>query len=107
MKQSIQNIQNILRSVQKRYLRDGLEIVGIFGSLARGGAGKYSDIDIAYRTHKDTFDLAFRGGFAKLLRIQEMQQELEKHLKRRVDLVSIDHGSPKLREEIERGIIYV
>ncbi|MDQ7047597.1 MAG: nucleotidyltransferase domain-containing protein [Sulfurovum sp.] len=35
---------------------EGFEVIGIFGSYARGNADKYSDIDIAYKLDFDTFD---------------------------------------------------
>ena len=62
--------------MKNQYKSEGFEMVGVFGSYARGTADKYSDIDIAYNLDYETFNQKFRGGFAKLLRIEEIKQEL-------------------------------
>ncbi len=107
MKQSTAQIERILAHAKHRYREEGIELLGIFGSYAEGRADSYSDIDIAYRTNRTLFDRTFQGGFAKLLRLSEIKQELEKLLKRRIDLVSIDHGNQRFKEEIERNMICV
>ncbi len=43
MKNTIQNITS-LTSEKKKYMLEGFEIIGIFGSYARGNANKYSDV---------------------------------------------------------------
>ena len=100
-------IQNILTDAKKRYLSDGVELLGIFGSYTRGKADIYSDIDIAYRVDRERFDQAFRGGFAKLLRLKEIKEELEKRLRCKIDLVPLEHSAPRAKEEILKELVYV
>ena len=107
MKQNISTIQNILSDAKKRYLSDGIELLGIFGSYAQGKADVYSDIDIAYRVDREMFDHTFHGGFAKLLRLKEIKQELEKRLRCKIDLVSVEHSSARFKEEIFRKLVHV
>ncbi len=62
---------------------------GIFGSYARGEQKSGSDIDIIIRSPKG---MGF--GFAGI------QMELEKKLKKKVDLVTYKYLSPYLRDKI-------
>ena len=107
MKNTIQNIRLLISEKKKKYLQEGFEIIGIFGSYARGNANKYSDVDIAYTLDFETFDKQFKGGFSKLLRIKEIKGELQKLLHLKVDLVSINSNNVKFKENIERDMLYV
>ncbi|MBI2172976.1 MAG: nucleotidyltransferase family protein [Candidatus Aenigmarchaeota archaeon] len=62
----------------------------LFGSYARGTVKKTSDIDILIDIRKDISLLDFVG----------IKLELEKALKRRVDLVEYDTVKPLIREKI-------
>ncbi|MEA3418611.1 MAG: nucleotidyltransferase domain-containing protein [Campylobacterota bacterium] len=107
MKNSIQNITLLISDKKRQYLQEGFEIVGIFGSYAQGGANKYSDIDIAYKLDFDTFDKQFKGGFSKLLRIEEIKDELQKLLHLKVDLVSMNSDNMKFQNKIKKDMLYV
>lgn len=72
--------------------------IGIFGSFARGDSKPESDIDILYN-FRDTI------GLFKLVGIQN---ELERKLNKKVDLVSEKYTHPKLKPNIlsDLKIIY-
>ena len=72
--------------------------IGIFGSVAHGENTSESDIDILY-DFQDTI------GLFKLVRLQN---ELEKKLNKKVDLVSEKYTHPKLKPQIlnDLKIIY-
>lgn len=72
--------------------------IGIFGSFARGEATEKSDIDILY-----SFE-----NIIGLFKLIELQQDLEKKLKKKVDLVSEKYVNPKLKPYIlnDLKIIY-
>lgn len=72
--------------------------IGIFGSFARNEATENSDIDILY-SFENTI------GLFKLI---ELQQELEKNLNTKVDLVSERYINPNLKSYIlnDLKIIY-
>jgi predicted nucleotidyltransferase len=72
--------------------------IGIFGSVARGMDTPGSDIDILY-IFRDTI------GMFKLIKLQN---ELEKLLNKKVDLVSDKYAHPKLKSQIlnDLKIIY-
>jgi len=107
MKNTIQNIASLISDKKKQYLQEGFEIVGIFGSYARGNASKYSDVDIAYKLDYATFDKQFKGGFSKLLRIEEIKDELQKLLHLKVDLISMNSDNIRFKKKIEKDMLYV
>jgi len=67
----------------------GIKKAGIFGSYARGEQKKKSDIDILIQPSKH-MGFAFFG----------LAMELQKILKKRVDLATYDGLNPRLRETI-------
>jgi predicted nucleotidyltransferase len=73
-------------------------MIGIFGSVARGGNTEDSDIDILYRL-KDTVGL---------FRLVRMKNDLEEKLNKKVDLVSEKYLHPKLKQDVinDLKIIY-
>jgi predicted nucleotidyltransferase len=107
MKNRIQNILLLISDRKQKYINEGFELVGIFGSYAKGNADRYSDIDIAYSLDRDTFDKQFKGGFAKLLRIKEIQKELEQLLHLQVDLISMNSSNDYFKEKIKKDMLYV
>ena len=74
------------------------DLIGIFGSVARGENTSGSDIDILYRL-KDTVNLF------TLLAIKD---DLERKLHKKVDLVSEKYANPRLKPYIlnDLKIIY-
>ena len=75
-----------IKKFKEKLSNEGIEIVGIFGSLARGEADEFSDIDIAYKLTKKFFQ-KYKDGFSQLIRLEEIKKELKKELKKKVDLV--------------------
>ncbi len=63
---------------------------GIFGSYARGEQKKKSDIDILIKIHND----------ASLMTLISLKMELEKIIKRKVDLVEYETIRKELKEQI-------
>jgi len=76
-----------LKKLKPTYEKEGLTLLGLFGSYARNTQTKFSDIDIAYKLDYDKFSLNYRGGFAKLLRIDTIKEELQTIFKTPIDLV--------------------
>ena len=70
--------------------RNGVSMVGLFGSQARGTAGAHSDIDLLVRFAKAT----------SLLAAIALGQELESTLGRSVDLLTEASLHPQLRTNI-------
>jgi predicted nucleotidyltransferase len=96
-----------IKVISKKYLDEGVEIVGIFGSVARGNDDIFSDIDITYKLNHKLFFQRYRDGFSQAVRLQDIKDELEQLLKRRVDFISLSSSSEELKKEILKDIIYV
>ncbi len=107
MKQTLNQIKNLITTVNNRYKLEGFTIVGIFGSYAKNSANSYNDIDIAYMLDPITFNTRYQGGYAKLLRIEEIKNELQKLLQLKVDLSSLNSGNVKFNENIKKDMVYV
>lgn len=71
--------------------------IGIFGSAVRGELKRGSDVDILV-----DFDEA-----PDLLTFIELERYLERHLRKKVDLVDREGLRPQLRERILNEVLYV
>jgi len=76
-----------LKELKPTYEKEGLVLLGLFGSYAKDKQTKFSDIDVAYKLDYDKFSLNYKGGFAKLLRIDDIKKELQSIFKTPIDLV--------------------
>ena len=85
-----------LQEKSKLYQDEGIKIVGIFGSYARGDYDEYSDVDIAYKIDYDKFFTKYKDGFSQILRLDDIRKELEKFLGKKVDF--IPYKSDKIKE---------
>jgi len=95
------SILSTLKKLKPVYEKEGLILLGLFGSYARDTQTKFSDIDIAYKIDYDKFSSKYKDGFSKILRIDEIKKELQEIFHTRVDLV------PDSNKSILRGLIDV
>jgi len=96
-----EEILNKLKELKPIYQNEGLEILGVFGSYAKNTNTKYSDIDIAYKLDYEQFSKRYIGGFSKLIRLDEIKEELQSIFKKEVDFVSDSN------KKIMKDLIYV
>ena len=82
--------KNTLKKIVFSLKKNDVVKAGIFGSFARGEANKGSDIDILIK---------FKGG-KSLFDLAGVELELEKNLKKKVDLVTYDSLHPLLKKKI-------
>jgi len=76
-----------LKEIKPIYEKEGLILLGLFGSYAKDTQTKFSDIDLAYKLDYEKFSQNYKGGFAKLLRIDDIKKELQSIFKTSIDLV--------------------
>ena len=88
MDKTIQSIQRKVLPTLKKY---GVKRAGIFGSYAHGEQKKNSDIDMLVEV---------KGRKFSLLDMVELEYELKKTLRKKVDLLTYNGISPFLRERI-------
>jgi len=93
MKQNIEKaeIMNLKKKIIPILKRNNVVKAGIFGSFARGEAKKGSDIDILIEVKAKKFSL---------LDLIRLEMELEKKLKRKVDLLTYKSIHPLLKNRI-------
>jgi len=94
-------IINKLKELKPIYKKEGLEIIGLFGSYAKDKQTPNSDIDIAYKLDYDKFSQKYIGGFSKVVRIDEIRNELKSIFKKDIDFVSNSN------EKILKDLIHV
>ena len=85
------SIQEIKKKMSPILKKNGVKKAAIFGSYARGEEKKRSDVDILIKykyDNKSYFDLV------------GLQLELEKKLKKKVDLLTYDSIHPLLKKSI-------
>lgn len=92
------DLLDLLRSFKEtRQAEYDLTALGIFGSFAREEATDDSDVDVVFQTNSPN-----------LFRTARMQQELERLLARKVDVVQLrEHMNPRLKQRIIRDAKYV
>lgn len=86
---------------QQPYFHDtfGIDFIGLFGSFSRGDETKDSDIDILYKIDKDK-----KLSIFKYLKIAK---QLEDFFHTKIDLVREGTLKPKVKEYVDRDLIYV
>jgi hypothetical protein len=88
-----------LQDLKPQYQKDGLILVGLFGSFSRGDERVDSDIDIVYEIEKDKKFSMFK--YLKYL------SNLEHSLQHKVDLVRAQTIKADLKPYIYKDMIYV
>ncbi|MDC0932704.1 nucleotidyltransferase domain-containing protein [Arcobacteraceae bacterium] len=96
-----EDIVSKLKELKPRYADEGLILLGLFGSYAKGNPNNFSDIDIAYKLDYDKFSQKYKDGFSKLLRIDDIKNELQETFKTKIDFV------PDSNKKLLNGIVYV
>ncbi|MBU1204081.1 MAG: nucleotidyltransferase domain-containing protein [Nanoarchaeota archaeon] len=83
-------LKKIIPTIKKILIRNHIKKAGIFGSYAAGNPKKNSDIDILIQPPRGTSLIGFVG----------IKLELEKNLKKKVDLLSYNGINPLLKKQI-------
>ncbi|WP_040506842.1 nucleotidyltransferase family protein [Leptospira wolbachii] len=102
----IQNeIKEKLRQIAKSHEKDGLEIIGYFGSFATNSENNKSDLDVLFRTTKIAADKY--PGWKIFNLYEEVRKELEEEFKLKVDLADIDALTEIGKKYIIPSVVYV
>ncbi len=100
--QTKEKIVNTLKEIKPKYQKEGIDILGLFGSYAKGTENEFSDIDIAYNLDfQKMLKQQDNNSFRVLFRLEDITKELQKLFQKKVDFV------PDNNKEILKGIIYV
>jgi predicted nucleotidyltransferase len=94
----LEEIKEILRNLKGRIRQEfRADVIGFFGSYARGDERAFSDLDLLVR---------FQEG-ATLLDMVGMADFLEDELQAKVDIVPIDTLRPEIRDRVFREVVYL
>jgi predicted nucleotidyltransferase len=77
----------------------GIKFIGLFGSFSRGEQTEDSDIDILYEIDK--------GKKLSMFKYLKIASQLEAFFHQKIDLVRKDTLKPKLKEYVDKDLIYV
>ncbi|MDX1957857.1 MAG: nucleotidyltransferase domain-containing protein [Leptospiraceae bacterium] len=77
---------NQLKLEKEKFEKEGLVIVGVFGSFARGDERADSDLDLLFED-SIIFKESYKG-LKRVYRLEGIKKELEHILNRKVDLVN-------------------
>ena len=94
-----------LKLLKPRFQKEGLLLLGLFGSYAQDKATDESDIDILYDVNKDFLEKY--KGFASASKILEVQKELTDLFHTKVELTSPSGLSKNIQNEIFDKAVYV
>lgn len=94
-----EEIITTLRSLKSKYHDDGIEILGLFGSYARGEASAKSDVDVL---------IELQDGVTHIYeKKSHLKKELESLLHTPVDIVRQKYLKPYAKEMVLNETIYV
>lgn len=88
-----------LKQLKPIYEKEGLILIGLFGSYAKSNNTHNSDIDILYDTKKGITNLYDKK--------QLIKRSLEKIFNTKIDLASKKYLKPYVKDEIMKDLIYV
>ena len=77
----------------------GINFIGLFGSFSRGDETKDSDIDILYNIEK--------GKSLSMFKYLKIASSLEDFFHKKIDLVRVDTLKPRVKEYVDKDLIYV
>lgn len=95
-----------LKKIKPKYEKEGVILLGIFGSHARGEATPDSDVDILYDVNADKF-CSLYPGFKAFTRLENIKQELSTIFSSNIDLATIDNNSKTFQKHALKDVVYV
>jgi len=99
-------LKNKLDGVCSRYAADGLRIIGVAGSYARGEETSGSDLDLVYEIVNPAQFVSKYSGFGAFSKIAEIKKEIEVQMQVPVDLIALSSlneiGRKYILEDMQR-----
>ena len=96
-----------LSKLKKTYEKEGIVILGLFGSYARDEATESSDVDILYKIPNMSEYLQKYDGWSAINHIVETKQSLSQTLHKKVDFVDVETLNEIGKKYILSDVVYV
>lgn len=95
---STSEIVEMLRRYKEQYAEKyGIETMGLFGSVARGGQDEKSDIDVFVKLRQTSY-----------YTLMDIKEDLEQLFSKKIDLITIHEAMRALfKRNIEQDAIYI
>ena len=100
-------ILNKIATLKTELQKDGIDIIGIFGSYARGDYRENSDVDILYRLQNPQKFAKEHNGWGAFTKLVEVKEYISNKLDKKVDFVSKDSLNKVGKKFILRDLEYV
>jgi len=101
-----QYILDKIRKLKPKYEKEGVILLGLFGSYAKDTADENSDIDLLYKLDADKF-LENHKGFTGFTRLLTIQEELKNTFHKNIDLCTINGNNKTFNKYALADAIYV
>ena len=102
-----QMIIDKLKELKSELQREGIVIIGIFGSYARGDYTQESDIDILYEIENPQKFIEENNGWGAFTKLAQIKEYISNKLDKRVDFVSKDSLNRVGKKYILQDLTYV
>lgn len=102
-----ENINLQLKDLKAEFKKDGVSIIGIFGSYARGDYTENSDVDILYQVDDPQEFAKKYQGFEVFTKLTELKEKISKKLNKKIDFVDKDGLNEIGRKFILEEVKYV
>ena len=99
-----EEIVTFLKDIKDTFAKEGVLIVGLFGSFAKNSENIYSDIDIAIKKDKTILQKDYAYRYFEIL--SNLKKEIKQTFSKNVDILDIDSKSEFL-DSIKNEMIYV
>jgi len=100
-----EEIIDYLHHYNAEHKNDGFVFISLFGSYARDEYDTFSDIDLTYKIDHEKFYKD--DAFAKLLKIDEIKQNLQNKFHKRIDLIPGNTKNKFLQKNLQKEQVFI
>lgn len=87
---SVNEIKEALNTLKPTLKKEGISLIGIFGSYSRGDYTDSSDVDILYKIDNVKEFYLKNSGFTSFTKLTELKELIQERLNKNIDFVDID-----------------
>jgi len=100
-----EKILETLYDYNNMHKQNGFIVFSLFGSYAKNSQDYFSDIDLTYKINHNIFYKD--NAFAKLSKIDEIKEELQKKFHKKIDLIPANTSNQTLQKTLQEEQIII